>query len=60
VLILFIFSAGFAQCGALVVFGDSLTDSGNLFIASGAFIDPVGTVFDPGSPYSRFPTPPLF
>jgi len=59
VLIVIALSLNCAWCGELVVFGDSLTDSGNLFIASGAFIDPVGTIFDPGSPYSRFPTPPF-
>jgi phospholipase/lecithinase/hemolysin len=44
----------------VVVFGDSLSDSGNLFLASGAHVDMVGTPFDPLSIYSRFPTPPYF
>jgi len=49
-----------ASYAEVVVFGDSLSDSGNLFLASGADVDPVGTPFDPLSIYSRFPTPPYF
>jgi phospholipase/lecithinase/hemolysin len=42
----------------VIFFGDSLSDSGNLYLLSGADVDPTGTPFDPNSVYSRFPTPP--
>ena len=51
-------NTGRALYAEVVFFGDSLSDCGNLYLASGADVDPVGTPFNPDSFYSRFPTPP--
>ncbi|MFZ5833614.1 MAG: SGNH/GDSL hydrolase family protein [Planctomycetota bacterium] len=43
---------------ALVVFGDSLSDSGNLYRRFGAHLDPATWPFNPANPISPLPAPP--
>ncbi len=60
VLVLFLLTLGpsSAFCGELIFFGDSLTDTGNLYIVSQVIPELYDGIFDPANPYSRFPTPP--